>query len=136
MRLYITLMLLCASQVAASEDDNIKEMLEIMYPKDMYAQLIGAYIKDGKKSYPEYGDKYWELTAKYYSYNVVIDRAIPMYRGVFTESELTQLVVFLKSDAGKVLITKMPKIYERWSTVNREFSREVQEKVRRELRGE
>lgn len=117
----------------ADEDIGIKLMISKMYSKESYLKIIDGYVENGKKERPELSEKYWQLVKKYYKYEDVIDHALPMYKGLFTEDEIKEIIAFYDTKAGAKLVESMPEIYDRWNKANQNLGREVQVKIKAEL---
>ena len=131
MKKYLVVLALIGSVVAAPaappSDQSIEQMMSVLHVQTMLDQMLGQMdtgMRNGlqqglqqKEQVTQFQNKLTAMMKDELSYAKMKDIYLQVYRETFTQEEISSIIAFYSSPAGKAMVEKIPLAMQKAGTL-------------------
>jgi hypothetical protein len=118
---------------AQTKQDKVKELISLSGAFPITKEVEKNLITNYKKKYNHVPDSAWKPIEEKVNIDELVNEVVEIYGGKFTEKEISQLLIFYKSDLGKKVIQNSPSIMTEIQTATSNWAKKVTETINGDL---
>lgn len=117
----------------SDKERDIRRFLEITGARQLAAQTLKQTIGVYRKSMPNVPAKFWDELIAQFDASELIDQLVPVYDKHLSQEDLTALIAFYESPAGRSYTRALPKISADSSAVGQRWGEAMAKRVNKKL---
>lgn len=129
----IAMILFGVFSYSQTKQDKVKELISLSGAFPLTKEIEKNVISNYKKKYNHVPDSAWKPIEEKVNIDNLVNEVVEIYGSKFTDKEISQLLIFYKSDLGKKVIQNSPNIMAEIQKASANWAQKVMETVNGDL---